>query len=114
MGGSIPNGKPSAFPPTAVAGHVDASFFRAGTLVIRSSEFENNQATAGTGGNDGNDQGMPGELPTVSGCGTSFKTNSAVDTAGSDIDNSDTYGTRRAELTDNCDPLFQDRFRDGV
>jgi hypothetical protein len=103
-----------------------AVFVRSGTVQFLSNGFDENSAIGGQGPNEageglgkggaifamtamttnanGNDQGMPEQLPVISGCGNEFNNSLAPDADGdgNDVDNPDTFGTSRAELIDAC------------
>jgi hypothetical protein len=109
-----------------------AIFIRTGTLDIKDTTFISSTATSGTGGtgpafanggaifalasltpSNGNAQGYPASLPTVTGCNVSFDSSIAASAAGTDNDNVDTYGTSRAGLVDNvCNLIFANGFDD--
>jgi len=59
---------------------------------------------------NGNDQGMPSELPQVTGCGNAFNGSSATNAANTDLDNAATFGTSRAALEQTCDAIFNNGF----
>ncbi|MEG3869748.1 DUF4347 domain-containing protein, partial [Microcoleus sp. Z1_B2] len=105
------------------AGMGGAIFIRTGSLTLNNATFSSNTATGGTGKNkgqglggaifamqalkntNGNHQGMPTALPTVTSLGATFTTNSAANQAslpaantpangvGSSQNNNDVYGT---------------------
>ncbi|RQH21671.1 hypothetical protein D4Z78_09220 [Okeania hirsuta] len=93
------------------AGFGGAIFVRTGSLSFNNTSFTNNSATGGTGGNDGlglggavfimqsttntngNNQGMPTTLATVTGSNVTYSNNSAADDAGTATDNDDVLGT---------------------
>ncbi|MBH8564824.1 cadherin-like domain-containing protein [Nostoc sp. CENA67] len=87
-------------------------FVRSGSLTLSNTTFTNNTATGGTGANsgqglggaifimqsttntNGNNQGMPTVLPTVTSLGNpTFSGNSAANDAGTATNNDDVYGT---------------------
>jgi len=109
-----------------------AVFIRSGHLDVQNSTFSSNAATGG-GANananpgqgkggaifavhilaeaNGNDQGMPAALPTVSGCANTFNGNSAVDAGTTHLDNADTFGADQVGLALACnDRIFADGF----
>ena len=93
------------------AGMGAAMFIRSGTVTLNDTTFTNNSATGGTGGNNGqglggavfimqsttntngNNQGMPTTLATVTGSNITYSGNSAADDAGTATDNDNIYGT---------------------
>lgn len=95
------------------AGLGGAIFVRAGNVTLKNNRFTYNSAYYGTGENNGlgkggaifvlhtlvnsngNDQGMPGSLPTVTQCGSIFTNNFADDQSNSLTDNDDVFGTTR-------------------
>ena len=88
-------------------------FVRSGSLTLNNTTFTGNTATGGTAGNysgqglggaifimqsttntNGNDQGMPSALPTVTSVGNpTFSGNSAADDAGTSTNDDNVYGT---------------------
>jgi hypothetical protein len=109
-----------------------AIFIRQGTLILNNATFTGNTATGGTGNNpgqgkggaifamqsltntNGNNQGMPTALPTVTSFGATFTDNTAANQAGTPAattpangvgnnqDNNDVYGT----ITGNTAPVL--------
>ncbi len=90
----------------ASAGMGGAVFIRTGTINITNSHFENNQAMGsgsaqGLGGalfvvhsttqSNGNNQGMPAQLATVTGCGNTFNMNSASSDPNTPDNNDDIF-----------------------
>lgn len=90
----------------AAAGMGGAIFIRSGTLDIRNSSIQNSSATAtngalGLGGgifilhtdtnSNGNNQGMPWVLATVTGCQNTFGNNIALDSTGAVNNNNDIF-----------------------
>jgi hypothetical protein len=60
---------------------------------------------------NGNAQGYPASLPTVTGCNVTFSDSVAASAASTDTDNIDTYGASRAGLIDNvCNLIFANGF----
>lgn len=116
------------------AGLGGAVFVRAGEVSFLNSSFDQNSVQGGIGGefgggagegkggalyvlNDlgnpnGNDQGMPAEVPTVSGCGNDFFENSAPDQGGTDTDSPSVFGVSQADLEEACPDIFSDRFEE--
>ena len=114
------------------AGLGGAVFIRSGHLDIQSSALNNNTAMGGganananpglgKGGaifavhiladTNGNDQGMPTTLPTVSGCANTFSGSSASSAGATSRDNPDTFGADQGGLTLACnDRIFADGF----
>jgi len=111
------------------AGFGGAIFIRAGHLDLAGSDFDGNSSTAGTsnGYNDyspatakagavfalsilhnsnGNDQGMPAQMPKVTGCENAFAASSAEHAGTIDFDNESTFGASRASLVATCDTIF--------
>jgi hypothetical protein len=113
------------------AGFGGALFVRAGTVTLLENRFDSNEAEGGyageggeagdglakgggifalhvTANDNGNNLGLPAELPTVLGCanlfGESEAENSAEDAAGVDTDNVDVFGASRAALVAACAP----------
>ncbi len=106
-----------------------AIFIRTGTLDLIGASFSQSIATSGTGASpntakggaifalasltppNGNAQGYPDSLPTVTGCNVIFSASAAASAASTDTDNVDTYGVSRAGLIDNvCDSIFANGF----
>lgn len=57
------------------------------------------------------DEGMPADLPTVTGCGNSFSNSTAADAAATSSDNVHTFGADLAGLVLACgDRIFFDGF----
>ncbi|MEL4897371.1 hypothetical protein [Crocosphaera sp. Alani8] len=93
------------------AGMGGAIFVRSGIVDLNNVDFTNNSATGGTGANagqglggaifvmqsttnsNGNNQGMPTTLATVTASGISFRGNSAADDAGTATNNDDLFGS---------------------
>ena len=114
------------------AGFGGAIFIRTGTLDLVNTSFTQSTAANGpaSGGAgpalakggavfalasltpaNGNKQGYPDELPTVTGCNVVFNGSVAASAADTDTDNVDTYGVSRAGLIDNvCDGIFANGF----
>ncbi|MEG3845213.1 Ig-like domain-containing protein, partial [Microcoleus sp. herbarium14] len=116
------------------AGMGGAIFIRTGSLTLNNATFSTNTATGGTGGNpgqglggaifamqsttntNGNNQGMPATLPTVTTLGATFTTNTAANQAntptattpangvGNSQNNNDVYGT----IFGNTAPILTD------
>ena len=59
---------------------------------------------------NGNDQGMPEELPVVAGCGNTFSSNAATSAGSGDLDNPSTFGTSLDALVQTCDMVFSNDF----
>jgi len=107
-----------------------AIFIRAGSLDLVNTSFTQSIANSGTGGTgpamakggaifalasltpaNGNAQGYPVSLPTVTGCNVVFSASVAASAAITDTDNVDTYGVSRAGLIDSiCDSIFANGF----
>lgn len=111
------------------AGFGGAIFIRTGTLDLVGNQFSNNSSAIGTatgkpgmakGGAvfalhilqnaNGNDQGMPEELPVVAGCGNTFSSNAATSAGSGDLDNPSTFGTSLDALVQTCDMVFSNDF----
>ena len=110
------------------AGMGGAIFVRSGSLTLGTVAFNNNQATGGTGGNDsstdddgkglggaifvlhttentnGNNQGMPTSLPTVTASNITFSGNSAADDTGEEQNNDDVFGATIIGVPPNSGP----------
>jgi len=108
-----------------------AIFIRTGSLDLQNTLFDQNASSGGAsalgsggqgkggaiavladlGNGNGNDQGMPSVLPTITGCANAFSANSASDAGTSIRDNADVYGIDRVALTLACgDGIFADGF----
>lgn len=107
-----------------------ALFVRSGVVHVTNSQVQGNFNKRGTGpGGNGlakgagifalasatntndNQQGMPAQLPSVTGCGVTFGSNTADDPGTSNVDNVDVYGVDRLGLTLACgDRVFADGF----
>jgi len=115
------------------AGLGGAIFVRTGQLQLTNTAFLNVIAVRGTTGNvlttgqakggaifaldslvngNGNDVGMPGALPVVSGCSNTFTGSVAQDAGVADSDNVDTFGVPRTLLLTPCDDVFRDGFEE--
>ena len=111
------------------AGFGGAIFIRSGQLDLAHTQFNSNSSahgsSLGSGGSgkggalfalniltnpNGNDQGMPAALPTVTGCGNAFTGSTAGNAGGTDLDNADTFGASRVDVTKLCDLIFADGF----
>jgi hypothetical protein len=111
------------------AGFGGAIFIRSGHLDLHHVVFATNVANGGVslhgesgqgkgaalyvlrtlGNANGNDQGMPATLPTVTGCGNSLSANAASDAGIVNTDNADVFGADRTGLTLTCgDRIFAD------
>jgi hypothetical protein len=105
------------------AGFGAAIFIRSGHIDVVDSQFANSTSTRGAsssssqawakgaaifaidilGNGNGNDQGMPAVLPTVTGCANTFTASTAADAGGSNTDNADVFGADRIGLRLACD-----------
>lgn len=112
------------------AGFGGAIFIRSGSLDLRNSSFDGNDSTAGTSNGytpatakagvvfalnilhnaSGNDQGMPAQLPKVTGCENAFTASAAANAGTLDFDNESTFGASRLALTASCDTIFTGGF----
>ncbi|BDI16389.1 hypothetical protein ANSO36C_21910 [Nostoc cf. commune SO-36] len=111
LGGGGGNGGDAAGGGAGLGGGI---FVRTGSLTLNNTSFTNNTATGGTGSNpgqglggaifimqsttntNGNNQGMPITLGSVSFTGSStFTGNSAANDAGTPTNNDDVYGTQK-------------------
>jgi hypothetical protein len=114
------------------AGFGAAIFIRSGHLDVVNSQFSFNTSTHGMSSNNvdhglakgaaifavdvlvngnGNIQGMPAALPTVTGCADTFANSTAADAGSSNTDNADVFGADRTGLTLACDDrIFADSF----
>jgi hypothetical protein len=110
-----------------------AIFIRSGDLDLQNTAFDQGSATGGVSHNavganglgkgaaifalnvlvqnNGNNQGMPVQLPVVTGCSNSFTNNAASDSGSVNEDNGDVFGVDRLGLSLQCgDRLFADGF----
>ncbi len=112
FGGGDGSGRGSVFGSGGGAGLGGGIFVRSGSLTLNNTTFTGNTATGGTGVNsgqglggaifimqsttntNGNNQGMPSVLPTVTSVGNpTFSGNSAANDAGTSTNNDNVYGT---------------------
>ena len=108
------------------AGFGGAIFIRAGRLDLVGSSFDGNQSYGGTSNTynpalakagvifalqtldngNGNNQGMPAQLPKVTGCENTFNASIAANAATLDFDNESTFGVSRLGLSASCDTIL--------